>query len=72
MRCPDVSGRNGVDKTYFSATEGAEYLGLPPQTLANWRSQGRGPRYAKLGSRVVYGRADLKGFFEANIVSDRR
>ena len=25
-----------------------------PQTLAHWRSQGRGPTYIKVGGRVLY------------------
>jgi len=41
-----------------NSSELAERWGLSPRTLANWRSQKKGPRYIKLGtetgSHVVY------------------
>ena len=45
----------------------AEYLGLGLRTLDNWRSQGRGPRYLKLGSRVIYPLQELDAFKAANL-----
>ncbi len=44
----------------------AEYVGLAPQTLNRWRGEGRGPRFMKLGSRVVYDQADLDEWLAAN------
>ena len=35
------------------APEAARYLGLSKSTLAKWRMSGNGPRYVKLGARVV-------------------
>lgn len=29
-------------------------------TLANWRSKGRGPRYMRIGSRILYPLRDLE------------
>ncbi len=37
----------------------AERLGLRPKTLDNWRSQGVGPPFYKIGSRVVYDDVDV-------------
>lgn len=55
--------------TYYSPREAAEYLGLSPLTLANWRSRRCGPVYVKLGEgrtdRIIYRRRDL-GFWRAN------
>ena len=45
----------------------ADYLGLKPKTLANWRSRGCGPRYLKLGARVVYPQSELDAFNAANL-----
>ena len=45
----------------------AAYLGLSPKTLANWRHLGRGPRYLKLGARVVYPQAELEAFKAASL-----
>lgn len=36
------------------ASEAAKYLGVAEKTLANWRSQGRGPRFLKRARRVWY------------------
>lgn len=35
-------------------------------TLANWRAQGKGPTFTKLGSRVVYRLADVLAYEETN------
>jgi hypothetical protein len=32
----------------------AAYIGVDHITLGNWRHEGTGPRYRKIGSRVVY------------------
>lgn len=37
----------------------AQFLGLQPQTLRNWRCQGRGPSYICVGRRRVYLLNDL-------------
>lgn len=38
------------------------------QTLAAWRSQGRGPSYVKMGRRVLYRGADVLDWIEKNCV----
>lgn len=38
---------------FYSTRELANYLGFQPQTLANWRSQGHGPRFVKMSPRRV-------------------
>lgn len=51
----------------LDTTQAAECLGLVPQTLANWRCQGVGPRYVKLGARVRYRRTDVEAFVRAQL-----
>lgn len=46
--------------------DAARYIGVRPATLNNWRSQGRGPAFVKLGARVVYRRSELDRFLAAN------
>jgi len=49
--------------------EAAEFLGLPESTLAQWRSQRRGPVYVKLESRLVrYRRSDLDVYIGQHLV----
>jgi hypothetical protein len=38
----------------LSENETAEILGVKPETLATWRSKGRGPKFRKNGRRVEY------------------
>jgi Helix-turn-helix domain len=40
---------------------------MSPRTLEQWRWQGRGPRYLKIGGRVVYRLADVEAFEAASI-----
>ena len=44
----------------------AEILDVHPATLATWRSEGRGPRYLKIGQRNVrYRSEDLERWLRA-------
>ena len=42
--------------------DAAKFIGVATRTLANWRSQGIGPRQTKIGSRVFYRLVDLQAF----------
>ena len=43
----------------FDAYEAAHYLDLHPGTLSNWRLQGIGPAYVRIGKNIRYRVADL-------------
>lgn len=48
--------------------ETAAILNVEVGTLRNWRSLGKGPRYRKIGGRLVrYHRADLAAFAEVSV-----
>jgi predicted DNA-binding transcriptional regulator AlpA len=49
-----------------SAPAAAAFLGLQTATLAKWRWAGSGPRYRKLGRRVLYDLRDLEAFIAAS------
>jgi len=40
-------------------SEVGEYLGVPTGTLANWRYQGRGPAFVRVGRHVRYRAEDV-------------
>lgn len=42
----------------------ADYLGRPPGTLRNWRYRDEGPRYIKVGGRVMYRWSDVDAYLE--------
>jgi hypothetical protein len=46
--------------------------GVSRSTLRSWRSQGRGPRFARLGRRIVYRLTDLRDFLNESISMDGR
>jgi len=46
----------------------AEYLGVACVTLTVWRSQGRGPRYLRLGRLVRYRISDLDEWLQEQII----
>ena len=47
----------------LNTQEAAAYLGVKPCTLELWRYRKKGPRYFKLGSRVMYDLAELEAWF---------
>ena len=53
-------------KKFLNTSEAAEYLGLKPQTLANWRHLRKGPDYHMFGSRPMYSKAGLNEYAESN------
>jgi excisionase family DNA binding protein len=49
----------------LTITEAAELLRSPVATLRYWRHLGTGPRSFRLGRRVLYRRADLRTWIDA-------
>jgi predicted DNA-binding transcriptional regulator AlpA len=47
----------------------AELLGKPHRTLDQWRYQGRGPAYIKVGGSVRYALADVEAWLDAQRVA---
>ena len=43
----------------------AALLGLRPNTLAQWRMSGAGPRFVRLGRRVRYQPADVDDWLQS-------
>jgi hypothetical protein len=51
----------------YAVADAARYLGLSPSCLNKWRCYGMGPRFCKLGRRVVYRKSDLEKWREENL-----
>ena len=56
-------------RTRLSTQEAAQYVGLSRSYLEKKRLTGGGPRYAKLGTRVVYDVNDLDAWVNARMRS---
>ena len=60
------------DKTKLYFTSDPALLALVPySTMAHWRSEGRGPAYVKIGSRVAYNGRALNEWLEARTVKPK-
>ena len=55
-----------MDDEIMSGDQTGEFLGVPAGTLANWRYQGRGPRFYKVGKHVRYRKSDVLAWLEEN------
>lgn len=53
--------------SHLSTRELAERWSISPRTLERWRWAGEGPRFLKLGGRVVYRIADIEAFEAAHL-----
>jgi len=42
----------------------AKYLGVKPKTMAMWATQGKGPRFRKVGGKAFYFKGDLDAYIE--------
>jgi predicted DNA-binding transcriptional regulator AlpA len=56
----------------LDTAEAAAYLRMAKQTLAKWRSQGRGPSYVRLGGAVFYRLSELDQYIEAGVTSPEK
>lgn len=45
---------------------------IKPRTLANWRSQGVGPTFRRIGGRVLYAIEDVIAYEEASAAGSTR
>lgn len=57
--------RDETPDEMLTAAELSAEIKIPERTLAQWRYQGRGPRYLKLGGHVRYRRSEVKAWADA-------
>jgi predicted DNA-binding transcriptional regulator AlpA len=60
-----VTNPTGLPQRYLRTPEAARFVGLSIRTLEKHRIYGTGPRYSKLGGRVVYSLEDLQTWVES-------
>lgn len=70
-RPSDDMERTAERAALLTADDVASVLGIPTATLANWRYQGLGPRYLRIGRHVRYEAADLKAWLQGQRVSHK-
>ena len=58
----------GKSPDSLTTAQAAKYLKQSPNTLKQWRNQGRGPAYEKRGRSIFYKAEDLDTWRDANMV----
>ena len=53
----------------LSAAKVAEQLDVPERTLADWRSRGLGPAFARIGRHVRYRPEDVERWVKGRVAS---
>ena len=56
-----------LPQRFLRTAEAAHFLGLSGRTLEKHRVYGTGPRYRKIGGRVVYALDDLKAWADRGL-----
>jgi excisionase family DNA binding protein len=64
MTTPD---RSQEPRNLLGPSEVSRYLGVPLGTLANWRYQGRGPAFLRVGRHVRYRAEDVATWVEEQL-----
>lgn len=59
-----------ADRMLISAKSVQARLGVGEVTLWRWRKDGEGPRWCKMGSRVMYDLQSVEAFIEARLSGD--
>lgn len=57
----------GLPPRFLRTPEAARFLGLSGRTMEKHRLYGTGPRYRKIGGRVVYAVEDLKSWADQGL-----
>lgn len=52
---------------HLNQIELAARLNISPRTLERWRWTGEGPRFMKVGGRVVYRLEDVEGYEDSQL-----
>jgi hypothetical protein len=60
-----MSQANAPLGRYLRTRDAAEFLGVKPNTLRNWKSLRIGPPFRKLGTITLYDAAELRAWLDA-------
>lgn len=55
---------------YYTTQEAADILRISTMTLCNWRKNGRGPAYARVGRKILYSHRAITAFFNEHIARE--
>ncbi|MGB0593267.1 MAG: helix-turn-helix transcriptional regulator [Flavobacteriales bacterium] len=53
---------------FLTTRQLANMLSMSHRTLENWRGLGKGPRYRKVGGKILYDMRDVEDFINTEVV----
>lgn len=65
MDAGQVDSTAGMLREVATRRDVSQYTGISMPTLARWAGEGRGPRFRKAGSRVLYMRSDVMAWLDS-------
>jgi len=57
---------NNLLEPLLSVPDLAEYLGVPVQTIYDWRLRGEGPRAYRFGKRIKFAVSDVRAWVDSH------
>lgn len=71
-----ASGRDStplvsIEQSLLTQRETSRVLHISQRTLQKWRSEGRGPRWLRVGRRIWYRPADIEEWLDEQVVDPR-
>ncbi len=58
-------------KKFITTEELRTKYGLHPRTMANWRTQRKGPSYIKAGRKILYSTEELENWLKKQTVINK-
>ncbi len=58
-----------MNKEWLDPKEAAAHMGFKSKTLDNWRSEGKGPKYSRVGRSIRYHVSDLDNFMKSSQIA---
>jgi predicted site-specific integrase-resolvase len=61
-----------LDKEVMNTKQAADWLGLSVSTMNQWRANGLGPTYVRMGGRIAYRIQDLREWVKGAVVDKEK
>jgi predicted DNA-binding transcriptional regulator AlpA len=62
-----MENTNNRNEQFLNDKQLAEMLNMKPETLKNWRWEGKGPIFIKIGRNVRYRMSDVLNYINGNV-----
>lgn len=67
MKAHTTEATRATPSPLLTESDVADLLRISVRTLQDYRCSGRGPKFVKIGRRIVYRQADVDAFIDARV-----